>query len=529
MPTTETHYLLTSATTAEPHDTADGATAAAREAGPGRYEITRVDTTRSDPEPYLVPDPAQLTCVEISPGKVELRCPKDWALANFGRDGGGSGAGWSGPVPAAGAPTLWNLRPGATYMVFVELTNGITVAQPFTTALAVPAPVPAPSPAPVPAPAEGLSPIAANFPALVLAKSSAPRDPAKGDLAFRADSAYNAPMCDAAVLVPAGITVDGYDTRATNPVNMPCPTEDPIKIFLGDGTAREVLRAVDWGAKRGTIRQPRTVLAKLALPKGTTYSSSRKHNDGFAIYDPATGTYYQGQPICVENNGPILVGAPKDRVDAWGDGNTFPDGRSGAKGPSGGSGAPGAAALLQVGDFDDEYIPHRLSFMLDMARASRSTPRFVAPALSADNYANGGFNPAGASGYGTDPLRNGIYVMGSMLALRPDFDWKGLRTEPGRKLALTCILFGGPVVDDGLAQIGIRTQEGATSFLDYFRNKYGYSFNQRLKASTSAGQRWAHDVRDIFLALCVVRDAKPGQWGGAGLPLATARPLVARP
>lgn len=514
-PTTETHYLLTSATTAEPHDTAAEAAAAAREAGPGLYEVTRVDTTRGDPVPYLVPDQAALTCVEIGAGKVELRCPAEWQLANFGRDGAGSGAGWSGPVPATGVPTLWNLRAGATYMLFVELANGITVAKHFTTAAAA-------------THAGGLSALATTFPALKLARSSAPRDPAKGDLAFRADSAYNAPMCDAAVLVPAGITVDGYDTRATNPVNMPCPTEDPIKVFLGDGTTREVLRAVDWGAKRGKILQPRTVLSKLALPNGTTYSSSRKHNDGFAIYDPATGTYYQGQPICVENNGPILVGAPKDRVDAWGDGNTFPDGRSGAKGPSGGSGAPGAAALLQVGDFDDEYIPHRLSFMLDMARASRSTPRFVAPALSADNYANGGFNPAGASGYGTDPLRNGIYVMGSMLALRPDFDWKGLRTEPGRKLALTCIRFGGPVVDDGLAQIGIRTQEGATSFLDYFRNKYGYSFNQRLKASTSAGQRWAHDVRDIFLALCVVRDAKPGQWGGAGLPLATARPLVAR-
>lgn len=113
--------------------------------------------------------------------------------------------------------------------------------------------------------------------------------------------------------------------------------------------------------------------------------------------------------------------------------------------------------------------------------------------------------------------------MGSLLALRPDFDVSNLETKPGRILAQAFMHYGAYIVaSTGWDVYALCTEHSPKGkMIDEFRHVWGYDF-----AGTGTNTGWKRDNMKILQRLHVVDNNGPDRVGGGGEPLVLkAEPL----
>jgi hypothetical protein len=197
---------------------------------------------------------------------------------------------------------------------------------------------------------------------------------------------------------------------------------------------------------------------------------------------------------------------------------------TGIPGAHGGSGLSAIGGTIRVGELlHGSVIRHALKGNLYAAKYiaynNDGTRGYRWPAQTADGYASSVYA-------GTVPALE----QGALLALLPDFNVVGLRTEPARILAQAFKDYGAYVVDDTYWDVyGVEVEWGPNGrVLDEFKSTWGWTFStyQLSTCTTTSNEcQWAKDMADIFTNLNVVDNNSPTAIGGGGIrraPLAPA-------
>ncbi len=338
---------------------------------------------------------------------------------------------------------------------------------------------------------------------------------------FSSESIWNMPIGTEAEYVHAGLIMpkEGMVTIDEDYIFM---TPDLPLVDVTYSVGR-------WDKPNITLRcvstEEHKVLAQLPLPKDFIVSPETwdgiSPNAGIAVLMPDRRYIYQGQPYghCTEDGEFTLgythnreEGSPNGYVDIYGDG---------ALGAHGGSTLSAIGGALRLHELTPTSGPinHALkvnlygSFNLYYDHEAECGYRW--PAVSHDSTAKqkyGNLRPEDV------PFVKDC-VMGSLLALKPDFDKSQLRTEPGKIIAQAFIDYGAYVVDNtGWDVFAIITEWGPQGrFTDEFEKNWGFDFADSAKGSSSEGwSDWAKDIRDIYANLHVVADNAPESVGGAG-------------
>ncbi len=270
--------------------------------------------------------------------------------------------------------------------------------------------------------------------------------------------------------------------------------------------------------------------ARLPIPDDFIVTPANRqggsYNNGIAVLMPDKRYIYQGQPYahCVEGGDHTLAweynvdpAHPKGYTDIYGDG---------LYGAHGGSRLSCIGGTLRVHELTPTSGPiqHALKMNIygglnmDFDHVARKGYRW--PALVHDGYAENG---AVGRAYNTvRPANNPVVkdcVMGSLLALKPEFDKSQLRTEPAKVIAQALIDYGAYIVDDtGWNVMQMVVEAGpAGNFVEEFEKNWGFPFEDRARGESTEGwSDWAKDMRDIFVSLYVIADNAPDNIGGAG-------------
>ena len=158
-------------------------------------------------------------------------------------------------------------------------------------------------------------------------------------------------------------------------------------------------------------------------------------------------------------------------------------------GAHGGSALSSIGGTLRCGEMTrkDPYIGHAMKINVFakkyLLQCSLGKPYDDSLIYRADGYACG--NEPLAYGGSNPAVR-----MGSLLALKPDFDLKSLNTEPGRILAKAFIEYGAYIVDDTARDVYaiptahevVQQTDGSfevCNFAEQFEREWGFKFDQR--------------------------------------------------
>ncbi len=350
------------------------------------------------------------------------------------------------------------------------------------------------------------------------------RDPLKQP--FASTSIWNMPIGDQAEYVYADLIVP---TSAILTIDedyiFMCPDEAEVAIYHSDGK---------WGDDN-TLRCVKSdagnVLAYLPVPKDFIVSPDTWHgrvpNAGCAVLLADKRYIHQGQPYahCTEDGIHTMsynMNLSSDHSDGYVD--IYGDGKYGAHG---GSGLSAIGGTIRVHEFTPTSGPITHALKINLYGAENLYYDYSAdcgyrwPARSNDSYAGKG---SANLGYGTlrpsDRTAVPECVMGSLLALKPDFDVETLRTEPAKILAQAFMDYGAYVVDDTAWPVcGIMAEWGpAGRFTDEFEKNWGFSFtdSSNAKMGDAAWSDWGLDIRDIYTNLHVVNNNSSSNIGGAG-------------
>lgn len=331
------------------------------------------------------------------------------------------------------------------------------------------------------------------------------RDPLKWP--FAQTSIWNTPLGSGAKYVPAGI-------GASAAMGM---TEDEDILILEAGAPLVDILENDAGWDPGKKRcSSLTGKALYKAPIPLSFStdpgySGNTPNMGLAILMADGRTLKQNQPF--HRCGPGGIATSQ---------YLFPDvdiqSGDGIPGAHGGSGMSAIGGTLRLGELvPGGVIRHALKCNLFAAKYiafnDDATRGFRWPARNADGYAAAG----------TYKGKVPALEMGALLALKPDFNPDGLRTEPARILARTFTDYGAYLVDDTAWDVyGIETEWSPQGrLIDEFKTTWGWNFaTPVLSTCTDASKAcmWAKDMADIFTSLHVVDNNGPGSLGGGGSP-----------
>ena len=276
---------------------------------------------------------------------------------------------------------------------------------------------------------------------------------------------------------------------------------------------------------------------KLHLPYEfvTNRSDGCAGNNGLAMLQPDNITVIQTQPAyrCTRG-GPLLsksganasVGCPNGHPLAVDITSSGPETALGAHGGSGLSAIGGVIRLHEIGK-DAPPIAHALKLELfaheyyfggGKAKRRLQPPsssnggrtQYVWPATGSDSYTWETCKPKSRClAYGGT---NQYLAPGSLLALPAGVAKQlrsTLRTEPARRVADAFRDFGGYIVDDTASDSASLTWESGAS--EAFEQEYGFPLD-------TAGGDWYKDLVEIFQALHIVINNKPGSVGGGGTP-----------
>lgn len=323
---------------------------------------------------------------------------------------------------------------------------------------------------------------------------------------FPWDSIWNVPVGTLARTVPAGL--GGFGDRFG-------PDED-ILLLDPHAPVVELGRTdAEWDATRtrcGSITTAGGPLARVRVPTGFSTDPGylgKTPNHAAALLRPDGRTVVETQPF--HRCGP---GGPAVSAYQWGIVDPRTD--DGIAGSHGGSGMSALGGTIRLGEWvPGGRIDHALKIEVDCARwctydPDDTTPGYRWPAQKADD--------AAASRYGgTGPALE----MGALLALPPDFDVDGLRTEAARVLAVALRDFGAYLVDDTAGPTVAVAVEWSDRgrVVDEFAATWGFRLDDQRTTGCvddSASCAFLTDVGGIVAALVVVDDNAPGRVGGAG-------------
>jgi lysophospholipase L1-like esterase len=356
---------------------------------------------------------------------------------------------------------------------------------------------------------------ATRSPAIAQPPFPATRDSLKWP--FRQDSIWNLPLANAAVYAPAtiqratqwGMTVD-EDILVLRPS---APLVDVFENFKdwSEEAKQPGARCAAEGAKIASLPIP----ADYVLP----HQANDTPNNAAAILQRDGVTLFQTQPFHRCTAGGIATSHyvfPSANIRSG-------DGIAGAHG---GSGMSSIGGTIRIGELvPGGAIRHALKVNLYGAknyfcRANEADgkPGFVWPALASDNGACGA-----TAGQGTYRGTNPLVQMGSLLALKPDFDPAALRTEPARMLARALRDYGAYIVDDAAWDVyAFATESGPDGrVVEEFQRRWGFEMTPQ-----SRDNDWSRDMDDLFLNLHVVTNNTAATPGGGALGSPRRAPLA---
>ena len=228
-------------------------------------------------------------------------------------------------------------------------------------------------------------------------------------------------------------------------------------------------------------------------------------------------TLIQNQPFHRCGPGGIATsGGSAARADLYGDG---------VEGSHGGSGLSSLGGSIRSGELGKGGVLRHAIKLTFYARQTfyyrkdegDGKPGYRWPAVTSDDYAN-------TTTYaGTNPE----VQIGSLLCLKPDYNFAGLSTEPARIIAKALRDYGAYIVDDAAwSSVSIEVEWGpAGRVVDEFKTNWGYDLGTKLDAGTP----WANDMKSILANLYVVANNSPASIGGGGVPRQPKAPPFARP
>ncbi len=248
------------------------------------------------------------------------------------------------------------------------------------------------------------------------------------------------------------------------------------------------------------------VMFSAPLPAGYIIpgaSGGNTPNYAAAIMTADGNSYLQGQPLThCTSGGPWTTFVQNDTVSLYGDG---------ILGAQGGSHLSSAGGAIRVGEWHARVIRHALKTVLNPANYSQSTGGYRWPAVSADAGYRGDYSGS-----------NSAVKMGSLLALRPDFNINQLQTAPGRIVARAMIDYGSYIVDSGWDPAYISVEQGPDgNAADEFQQEFGFPLSD--SNPTSA---WSSDWRSIMTNTYVVDNNGPSTIGGGGVPRVPLAPPI---
>jgi hypothetical protein len=196
---------------------------------------------------------------------------------------------------------------------------------------------------------------------------------------------------------------------------------------------------------------------------------------------------------------------------------------SGIEGAHGGSGMASLGGSIRVGELlPGSVIRHALKINLFARKylyynIHSPTPGYRWPAVKTDGYAGDPTSPAAYGG------QRPSLTVGSLLALKPDFDLARLHRDPARIIAQALMDYGGYVVDDVASDsYGLSAEWGpAGRVLDEFQQAWGFSMDVAptiFDTGSSPEHVWARDMAEIFTHLHVINNNAPDRIGGGGTP-----------
>lgn len=222
-------------------------------------------------------------------------------------------------------------------------------------------------------------------------------------------------------------------------------------------------------------------------------------NNPAAILHADGRTIEQNQPLW-SCGGQLVTQYGKATVDIYGDG---------IEGGHGGSGMSSIGGAIRVGELAPGAGPIRHSLKISLHSQRNLHPcvggnAYRWPAVTQDSYACGA--------YGTE--RGGQpsgMKMGTLLALKPDFDMGKLQTEPGKKIAAALRDYGGYIVDDtSWDAFYIPAEEGPAGVVsDNFVDHWGMSM-----IGNGPSNPFLSDIHKIVAELHFIDNNAEGNTGG---------------
>jgi len=330
--------------------------------------------------------------------------------------------------------------------------------------------------------------------------STGTRDPLKQP--FHQKSIWNMPIGSKAEYVPAKILLSAQNWLTAD--------EDVI-ILTSDAPLTNIrYNSAGWDRSKNRCTPEGPAIYLAPIPEDFIYSPDTWEgltpNASTAILMPDGKTLIQFQPFARCTAKEDATGQYKyPTVDINGEG---------IEGAHGGSGLSSIGGTIRLGELvPGGKIPHAMKMNLYAKknyyfRDSEPDGKagFRWPAVKADGYANSesyaGKNPA--------------LQIGSLLALKPDFDLSQLETEAAQILAQAFLNYGAYIVDDTAWDVYALCTEHSPNgkMIDEFEQMWGFEFEGN---GTSNG--WKRDYKKIMESLHVIDNNSPDSVGGGGNPL----------
>jgi hypothetical protein len=318
------------------------------------------------------------------------------------------------------------------------------------------------------------------------------------------------PIGSKAQYVPAKIGLSGQNWMTVD--------EDVIILKPDAPLTKVEYNSAGWDRSKSRCTPESGTLYIVPIPADFIYSPDTwdglTPNASTAILMPDGRTVHQFQPFARCTAKQVATGQYKyPTVDIYG---------YGIEGAHGGSGLSSLGGSIRLGELvPGGKIPHAMKMNLYAKKnyyysesESDGKAGYRWPAVQADGYANSG------SYAGTNPALQ----IGSLLALKPDFDFSQLETEAAQILAKAFIHYGAYIVDDTAWDVyALCTEHGPDgSMKNEFEQVWGYGFS-----GNGMNNGWKRDYKKIIENLQAIDNNNPDSIGGGGTPLVPlAEPLA---
>jgi hypothetical protein len=328
------------------------------------------------------------------------------------------------------------------------------------------------------------------------------RDPLKWP--FSKTSIWNMPLHDSANYIHAEIGVAGNYGMTKD--------EDHIVFYNPANPLKNVYEmSGSWGGREPNSNDK--LLFKVRIPSGYTYYHATDNNCFTFFTD--NDNFIQTQPMQYVSSFNKWTSKY-----VWESQSVFGDGIRGNHGGAGMSGFGGTVRLGEINPGSEIKHALKVNIFCKLYANYRNNepdgkPGYRWPAVKSDS----GAGDSGSGNYygGSNPE----VQMGTLLALKPEFDISSLRTEPARILAKAMQDYGAYIVDNTAWDVyAIETEEGPQgSVANEVQKNYGISYvtnankNDQKGANTQTWN-WVKDMADIFTNLHAISNNSSTTIGG---------------